>query len=170
MRALEKSGLTAGDIMSRDLVTIPLSATVCALAMILHENKISGAPVVDAHGHLAGVVSQSDLVRDEMKGHPRERSTFYTRFDDEDLAALREGFIEEDFGESTVADICTPYTITAAVDSTLETLVALMVEKDIHRVLVVDGRKVVGIVTSMDILRKLARARPVGAERCLVAH
>ena len=63
MRVAKRPGLTAGDIMSRSLITVPLDMTLGGLALILHENGITGAPVVDREGELVGVVSQSDLVR-----------------------------------------------------------------------------------------------------------
>lgn len=176
MRPARKAGLTAGDIMSRNLVTVPMSATLEALAVILHENHISGAPVVDEAGHLCGVVSQSDLVRHDMsagsRGHivPLSQDAYYRHLDDSDVAQLRDRFIEEDYGGATVADICTPFTITTAIDTPLATLATLMVEKGIHRVIVTDGRKVAGIVTSMDILRTMTGTRSAKTTPCLVAH
>lgn len=191
MRPPKKSGLTAADVMSRQLVTVPLTATLEALAVILHENHISGAPVVDPAGHLAGVVSQSDLVCHETRSVVRQRivplseetcvsdddeepesrrSAYYTHIDGEDLAELRAGFIEEDYGDATVADIYTPFTITASVDTTLPHLAALMVEKSVHRVIIVDGRRIAGIVTSMDLLRTIAPAMPASAAHCLTTQ
>lgn len=189
MRPAAKASLKAGDIMSRHLVTVPMSAPLEALAVILHENHISGAPVVDDSGHLCGVVSQTDLVRHDMaagsRGHivpitapiesddpelePDEiQDAYYRHLDGSDFAELRERFVEEDYGGATVADIYTPYTITAAVDTPLATLATLMVEKGIHRVIVTDGRKVAGIVTSMDILRTMTGTRPAKTAPCLV--
>lgn len=190
MRQAKKTGLTAGDIMSRDLITVPLNATLAGLALILHENHITGAPVVDHEGHLVGVVSQSDLVRygsspearphvvpvdfradaEEEEDSDEPVSSFYTHLDSGDLAQIREGFIEEDYGDALVADIYTPYTVTASAGTSLETLAALMVDKSVHRLLIVEGKKVAGIVTSMDILRSFVRARPAAAQPCLVAH
>lgn len=191
MRPAKTNGFTAGDIMSRELVTVPLNATLDALALILHENHITGAPVVDGDGHLAGVVSQSDLVRCESHPHakprivpldyragaedddqePEEpRSSCYTHLDSADFAELRESFIEEDYGDATVADIFTPYTVTAAVDTPVETLAGLMVDKSVHRLIIVQGKKVVGIVTSMDILRTLVRSKPASTAHCLTAQ
>lgn len=191
MRPTKKTGLTAADVMSRQLITVPLTATLEALAVILHENHISGAPVVDPAGHLAGVVSQSDLVGYETRSVVRQRivqltedtcvadddaepermrSAFYTHIDGDDLAELRAGFIEEDYGDATVADIYTPFTITAAADTSLGHLAALMVEKSVHRVIILEGRRIVGIVTSMDLLRTMAPAWPASTEHCLTAH
>lgn len=191
MRPARKTSLTAGDIMSRNLVTVSMSDTLEALAVILHENHISGAPVVDDAGHLCGVVSQTDLVRHDMqagtRGHivplaapdqtadpelePDEiQDGYYRHLDSSDFAELRERFIEEDYGGATVADIYTPFTITTSVETPLATLATLMVEKDIHRVIVTDGRKVAGIVTSMDILRTMTGARAPKVATCLVPH
>jgi CBS domain-containing protein len=190
MRNSKKSGLTAGDIMSRDLVTVPLNATLAALALILQDNRITGAPVVDDAGHLVGVVSQSDLVRfgtrpstaphvgqrafrsaegeesDADYGHP-----YHTALDTEELIELHERFIEEDYGDALVSEIYTPFAVTVDRSAPVSELARLMVSKRVHRLIILDGKKAVGIVTSMDILKTLA-GPSAGAKHAsvLVAH
>jgi len=51
------------DIMTRNVITVPPDFTVEETAQVLQENKISGAPVVDANGQLVGTITQSDLFR-----------------------------------------------------------------------------------------------------------
>jgi CBS domain-containing protein len=174
----------ARDIMSTDLITVPLDCTLRGLAITLHENHVTGAPVVDDAGRLAGVVTQSDLVRHDMRQHgmpprglpiPGEAgeegeeeargipSRFHTHLDEADFRALGSRFIEEDFGEATVADVFTPFAVTAPVDASLSFLATLMTERGIHRILIVEDARVVGIVTSMDVLRTLARPRAAAA-------
>lgn len=170
MRFNGPSGKTAGDIMSKELVTVQLTTTLRGLAITLHEHKISGAPVVDEDGCLVGVVSQTDLVRHDMQPHKAGRIVPLHHLDESDLEELRVGFLTEDYGDATVSDIFTPYSVTTAVHTPLEDVAALMVEKGIHRVVVVDGKKVVGIVTSMDILKALASPRPASSRACLVTQ
>ena len=141
---------------------------------------------MDAGGHLVGVVSQSDLVKSDAKPKGRivplatnqhegvdeedEVSPFYSHLDGSDIEELRDGFLEEDYGDATVADIFTPYTVTAAIDTPVSELARLMVDKDVHRLIILEGRKVVGIVTSMDILRSYSRPRRSSPAPRLVAH
>ena len=51
------------DIMTRDVITVPPDYTVEETAQVLQENRISGAPVVNADGKLVGTITQTDLFR-----------------------------------------------------------------------------------------------------------
>ena len=62
-------GLTAADIMSAQMITIRPETGIRELAEILVIHKISGAPVTDGEGALAGVVSQTDLVAQNKNPH-----------------------------------------------------------------------------------------------------
>ena len=55
--------LTAGDLMSRDLVLLTEDMPLREAAHLLLRNQIGGAPVVDARGKCIGVVSATDFLR-----------------------------------------------------------------------------------------------------------
>ena len=54
--------MRAADVMTTDVITVDPETTVQSLATLLAERGISGAPVVDASGHLVGVISEGDLL------------------------------------------------------------------------------------------------------------
>lgn len=54
--------ITAGEIMSAPVVTVPTRATRAQIAATLTRNQISGAPVVDDAGTVLGLVSEHDLL------------------------------------------------------------------------------------------------------------
>lgn len=54
--------LTAGDIMSSPVVTVPIHATRTQIADVLTQHRISAAPVVDEAGAVVGLVSEHDLL------------------------------------------------------------------------------------------------------------
>ena len=54
--------LTTSELMSRDVVTIPRDMSLRALAHLLFQNQISGAPVADADGRCIGVLCATDFV------------------------------------------------------------------------------------------------------------
>ena len=65
--------LEATDLMSRDVVTISQEMSLRAAAHVLFQNRISGAPVVDANGRCIGVLSAADFARwAEEGGHGAE--------------------------------------------------------------------------------------------------
>jgi CBS domain-containing protein len=57
------SQVTAGDLMTADIVVISESTPIRDAVRLLFQKQISGAPVVDAAGHCVGVVSRSDFAR-----------------------------------------------------------------------------------------------------------
>ena len=54
--------LTAGDVMTTDLITIPFDATTEEAVHTLLLHGVSGAPVVDELGRLRGIVSEFQLL------------------------------------------------------------------------------------------------------------
>src|SRR5262249_52367426 len=55
--------LTAGDVMIREVVTIPQEASLRSAARILLQANVSGAPVTDELGRCVGVLSAFDFLR-----------------------------------------------------------------------------------------------------------
>ena len=51
------------DIMTKDVITVPPDYTVEETAQVLEKNRISGVPVIDSDGQLAGTITQTDLFR-----------------------------------------------------------------------------------------------------------
>ena len=59
---IRSHGVTAGDIMTRDVVTVAETANMGEIAEILEERKIKRVPVV-RDGKLVGIVSRSNLLQ-----------------------------------------------------------------------------------------------------------
>jgi CBS domain-containing protein len=55
-------GTTAGDLMTRPAVTIGAGETVETAARIMYKRRVKRLPVVNADGHLTGIVSRADLL------------------------------------------------------------------------------------------------------------
>jgi CBS domain-containing protein len=55
--------LTARDLMTADVVTVPPETPVLAVARLLAERHISAVPVLDATGNVLGIVTEADLIR-----------------------------------------------------------------------------------------------------------
>ena len=62
-KELEKAdGVTAGDLMSSNVVTVKPDDTVEQAARLMYHLQVKRLPVVDAGGHLVGIVSRADLL------------------------------------------------------------------------------------------------------------
>jgi CBS domain-containing protein len=136
--------------MNPDVVTLRPDMTVPEAQELLAARSVSGAPVVDASGRVLGVVSQNDLVRSaahpETAGH---KGMFFTS--DEDF---------EDLGQTPVTPAATAvrevmsrraYHVNR--DSGVAVAANIMRERRIHRLLVTERGVLVGVVTSLDLLR-----------------
>jgi CBS domain-containing protein len=61
---LAKSGATVRDIMSRDVTTVLDTAPISNVRAVLVSQRLRRVPVIDAEGHLVGIISLGDLVRE----------------------------------------------------------------------------------------------------------
>jgi len=178
--------LAVKDIMQTDVVTVTTDTTARYLARLLADEEISGVPVLDSSGTLAGVVSSTDLVRlaaddssvqlrptggsvgmasmdvddqddSEMEADP------YGFFLPEDSPYSGQRFLEQwpdsDFDTVTVQDIMTPVSFAVKPDTPLAELCQFLVRGRIHRAIVKQDDELLGIVTSADVLRAVADGR-----------
>jgi CBS domain-containing protein len=65
-----RAGTTAGEVMTplADLVVASTSTPVQAAAAWLSASRLTALPVLDDDDHLLGIVSEADLVRDDLSG------------------------------------------------------------------------------------------------------
>ncbi len=146
----------AKDIMTRNVLTVSDDWSVEELARFLTENAVSGAPVTDKTGKLVGVVSVTDIARaaGEITAGRSEPATLYHhdyRLSEDDL----DGMIVEAHAQMSVADIMTPMVFEIDASASVQAIAETMVRGRIHRVFVVDGGQVVGVVSALDLLKFL---------------
>jgi len=154
--------LTAQDIMNPEVMTVTNEMTVKELAGFLTDQEISGAPVEDENGALIGVVSVTDIVRAAssggdrlMNGHDRE-AHFYTRGWEGKLSADELEMLHLEDDELKVGEIMTPSVFAVEAEAPINTVAQSMMDSHLHRLLVVREGKVVGIVSTSDLLSLLA--------------
>lgn len=147
----------ARDVMTTDVVRVPADLTIAELADVFMENEISGAPVVDETGALVGVVSVFDVARQSSgetgvvtdQGSPE----FYVRGWEEKYTVEEFRKLRVQEGSLSVRDVMTPAAFTVEEDDPISDVARTLVDGHIHRVLVTRGNEVVGIISSLDLLR-----------------
>ena len=154
--------ITAGDVMNPNVLVVQEDMIVEELARFLVESEISGAPVVDPTGRLVGVVSVTDLARSVAQGtDPAADRPSPDFFVSEWGGTFRRDQIEElRFGgenELRVRDIMTPTIYSVDQETPIPEVAETLIESHVHRLLVTSGEKVVGIVTTSDLLGLLVR-------------
>lgn len=139
------------DIMRQDVITVRPETPLKEVARILIEHRISGLPVVDAEGRVLGVVSEGDLI-------VKERETERPRL----LGALLGGrHLRVELAKveaRTAGDAMTSPPITIEPGAPVRAAAALMIERQVNRLPVVEDGRLVGIVTRADVVRTFVRS------------
>ena len=129
--------LTAKDIMTTEVITVTPATSLRQFARICAEDNISGAPVVRIDGALVGMVSKTDLVRRLLE-------------DDPHFAAREDSMLE--LNHRQVDEIMQPDVLTVGPDTPVKEIADSMARERVHRVVITGDDKVLGIVTSLDVL------------------
>lgn len=116
--------IKASDLMNPEVLTVRDKMTVRELAEFLVEHEISGAPVENRSGTLVGMVSLVDVAKAATRG---DRSV-------------------------TAAEIMTPDIVSVRHDAEVAEVAQVLLDQHLHRLLVSDRDRMVGIVSTSDLL------------------
>ena len=114
------------NVMNENVLTVSRDATVDEAIRCLIENHMSGMPVVDGDGRLVGFISEFQLLE-----------TLYA----------------PEIRELPIRDVMTRDVLTVTPSTMLSNAIGLMVVHRIRRLPVVDGDRIVGVVSRHDLLR-----------------
>lgn len=153
--------VSAADLMVEDVVTVRPETKVPEIARLLVENRISAVPVVDAAGALVGIVSEGDLVRRGETGTERHRAWWLEFL--VSSATLAGEFVKT--RGRTAEDVMTREVVTAEPSTPLGSLAGLMEEHHVKRLPILDGQRLVGIVSRADLVAALAAPAPAEPRR-----
>jgi len=148
--------LTARDIMTPDPVTIGPEAGVTDAARLMTDRSVGALPVVDAHGALVGLVTEGDLIMQDVK---LEFPTYIQLLDGFIMYPPAHARFEHELKKAvaaTVEDVMSADPVTVSADAAIEDVATLLAEKDVSRLPVMDGEKLVGIVSKHDIVKAIA--------------
>jgi CBS-domain-containing membrane protein len=140
--------------MARDVICLHADTDITRAVEVLLNNHINGAPVVDEHDELVGILCQSDLVF-QQRGIPVP--PIFTILDGVfPLSSSKK--MDEEFKKmaaTCVADAMVKAVTSVNPDTPISEIASLMVEKHFHTLPVVEGKKIVGIIGKEDILKTL---------------
>jgi CBS domain-containing protein len=143
--------MKVGDVMTREVVSVQPGASLKQAARLLVEHRISGLPVVDDENRVLGVFSEADVL-------PKETGVALAP---EPLSWLAGLDIEADRSKldaHVVGEAMTSPALTVESDAPVSRAARLMGERGINRLPVVEGGKLVGIVTRADLVRAFVRS------------
>lgn len=121
------------DVMHRKVISCRVDTPLKEVARRLDSERINALVVVDESGDLCGVVSQTDLVKAS----------------------------DQDWENLVAEDVMTPDVVTIVADIPVLAAVELMVDSQIHRVVITQGglapRRPVGVLSLTDVVREMAK-------------
>jgi CBS domain-containing protein len=140
------------DVMTTAVITVEPTTTFKETAERLLDYGISGLPVVDG-GRLVGLVTEADLMSKEAFGS-RTRRPLEAVIDllkgDRRWAGKAPGL--------TASEVMTTDLVTARPDEDIRVAARRMLERGVKRLPVVEGERLVGIVSRHDLLRLFHRS------------
>ena len=148
--------ILARDIMTTEVVTLAPDQTVTEAAKILSEHHISGAPVLDNGGKLLGIVSESDLIIQDVKLHFPHYIQFLDSYIYVGSLAKFEATLKKAVA-AKVKEIMTPAVTTTTPEASIEDVATLMVRQNVHLLPIMKDSQLVGVVSKGDIVRSLGR-------------
>jgi CBS domain-containing protein len=128
--------MKAQDVMTSPVITLRADVPVHLAAALLASHGFTAAPVVDHEHRVVGIATEADLVRGRI---------------------LRGAGVRDDSPEPRVAAVMTPQPKVMGPGDDLADVVTLMLDSGIRSVPILDGGRLVGIVTRRDVLRAVAR-------------
>jgi len=129
--------LLVRDVMTKDVVTLERNEKLVVADDVMRLGRIRHLPIIDEEGALAGIVSQRDLFHSGLLRalgfgtHAKDRAL--------ELLVLKEAMKTE--------------VVTVTPDAPLREAAKLMLERKIGCLVVVEGRKIVGILTESDFVK-----------------
>ncbi|WP_406632629.1 HPP family protein [Amycolatopsis sp. WGS_07] len=131
--------MRARDLMSAPVETVRPWTPAKEAAEILSEHGFTALPVVDDDDRLIGIVTEADLIRDRIPADARSEHR------------------QPHAVEATVGAVMTSPATAMSSGTDVADLCQALADERIRAMPIVDGGRVIGIVTRGDVVRMLAR-------------
>lgn len=142
--------------MQKDVVTIKEDATMQELAELLSEHNISGVPVIDDENRVVGIATEGDLVAIDAEIH----FPHYIQLLDSVIFLESVKKFDERLRKAAayrIREMMTTDVVTVQHDEPLEKVATLMTDNEVNRLPVLEGDKLLGIVTRADVVRAMSQ-------------
>lgn len=144
--------IKVAQVMSQPVHTVHLQTSLAEAAHLIVSQHISGLPVVDDTGHLAGIITEADFLRAlGVPPHHPSHNLWHTL---ESLFTHLARHPDLEAPDEALAPYIAHDVITVRPDQDLHEVIAAMKQHRVKRVVVCDAqRQVLGMVTRSDLVR-----------------
>jgi len=146
--------MRARDIMTTNVVSVSPETDIAEAVRLMLERQISGVPVIDDSGRLAGILTEGDLMRraELVTGRQSLWINPTSSPEQEAKAYVKAHGLK-------VKDVMTKEVVTINEQEPLDRIAMVFEERGIKRTPVMRSGKIVGIVSRANLLRSLATKR-----------
>lgn len=141
--------LTAGDIMSRDLIAVHPDTRLSDVADLFRRHRFTSLPVVGPDAKYLGIIFQIHLISQARDDALRLHRSFRSA-----LKRLLDGDRDKPVCASNIMGVAGPR---ATMNTPIGALLPMMADGDVDAVPVLDQGRIVGIVTRTDLIAAMAR-------------
>jgi CBS domain-containing protein len=135
----------AKEIMKTDVVKVGPEVPVKEVAKMMLQYDISGFPVVDEQGNVLGVVTELDLMRNQIA--PNEPSIWTTIWGMDAERMNKYNDARRKYLASTAGEVMTSPALTVDVSDPVDKVANIMFNKQVKRLFVTDGGKLAGVIS-----------------------
>ncbi len=128
---------TTKNIMTSNPVTVNDKDSVTKVIQKMKDNDFDHLPVVDEWKNLLGIISKTDLYKKSLQLSQNSSGKAYTK---------KVLFV------TTAAEIMTPKPVVVTPEHSVDYAIELLLQGDFHALPVVTDEKLLGIITSKDVL------------------
>lgn len=143
---------TASEIMTKDVLSVSVGTSVRDVAMLLLQKRVSAVPVLAANQQLIGIVSEGDLIGRSDIDRVARRDWWLALL--ADVQPLAETFAA--LGARPVEQVMRAPALTIEARAPLHEIAEMLKVYDIKRLPVMQGDRMVGIVSRSDLVRAMA--------------
>ncbi len=160
------------DIMQTEIIKVAPDMPLSEVSDLLYRERITGAPVVepgkeDSPGAVLGVISRSDLVRfplyrEAVAGILSEhfRDLAAAEGDPDESPPLPER-LQDVLSDHTAREAMAMRPVTVGPDTPVRDVARMMVDQHLHRALVIEGGKLIGLVSALNIVGLVAEGADI---------
>lgn len=146
--------MNASEVMTRAVIGIDPEAPILQAIRLMTGHKISGLPVVEQDGRIAGMLTEGDLLRRAETGTEGDPPGWLKSF----LMLGHEASRYVRTHARRVGEVMTSDVVTIREDTPLSDVVELMLRHRVKRLPVVRDGRLVGVVSRADLVRKVGQA------------
>ena len=149
--------LRVRDIMTTQVISLGLTDTIKDATILLAVDNLSGAPVIDDDYHLAGIISETDIldliVKYEEELNLEDPVLHLLAFPmDYDIEDPNLKAVAEKISNTKVSELMCKDVLTTTPDAMVIDVLKTMLSKDVNRIPVLEKGVLVGIVSRSDII------------------